>query len=111
MTTPRRPGSPSSGETNDGSMARIFLAVACLWPLFVLALYASSAPQLKEAREHPRELLDKNNKINQDVRFNFRKVLDRVDVMGYGPTHPRVAVVIVGDNNHKIISSVESLFG
>ncbi|CAB9500618.1 acetylgalactosamine 3-beta-galactosyltransferase 1 [Seminavis robusta] len=109
MTTPKRPGAPSA-TASDESKARIFLAVACLWPLFVLALFAASAPQLKEARQHPRELLDKNNKINQDVRFKFRKVLDRVDVMGYGPTHPRVAVVIVGENNEKIISSVESLF-
>lgn len=172
---------------SDAGKARLFLAVACIWPLFVLALYASSAPQLKETRAHPRELLDKSNTLNKDIRFQFRKILDRVDVMvsnkiilygvqkwmmmmmhvyafvlkiviwvsawwgfdfsiqtkkepktylrftrnqysyvsnipsfvflenhnewqGYGPTHPRLAVVVVGDDNQKIISSVESLF-
>ena len=83
---------------SEAGKARTFLALACFWPIFVLAMYAASAPQLKEARESPRTLLDKNNEINKDVRFNFRKVLDRVDVMGYGPTHPRVAVAIVGDD-------------
>jgi hypothetical protein len=42
--------------------------------------------------------------------FQFRKFLDRVDVMGYGPTHPRVAVVVVGDDRAKILASVESIF-
>jgi hypothetical protein len=95
---------------SDASKARMFLALACIWPIFVLALYASSAPQIQEAKQNPRALLDKNNEINKDVRFNFRKVLDRVDVMGYGPTHPRVAVTIVGDDSQKILASVESLY-
>jgi nitrate reductase NapAB chaperone NapD len=43
-------------------------------------------------------------------RFNLRSVLDRVDVMGYGPTHPRVAVVVVGEDSDQVISSVESVF-
>jgi len=67
--------------SSDAGKAKLFLAVACIWPLVVLALYASSAPQLKETRAHPRALLDKSNKINQDIRFQFRKILDRVDVM------------------------------
>ena len=92
---------------SDAVKARVFLAVACFWPIFILALFAASAPQL---RANPGALIDKKSKINQDLRFTFRKALDRVDIMGYGPTHPRVAVVIVGDDNTKIISSVESLF-
>ena len=87
------------------------MTISFFQPILVLAMFAASAPQLKEERANPRALLDKNNEINKDVRFNFRKVLDRVDVMGYGPTHPRVAVVIVGDDSKKIISSVSSLFG
>jgi hypothetical protein len=98
---------PGQAPMNDAAKARIFLAVACFWPIFVLTLFAASAPQL---RANPRALIDKNSKINQELRFEFRKALDRVDVMGYGPTHPRVAVVIVGDESKKIISSVESLF-
>jgi hypothetical protein len=42
--------------------------------------------------------------------LSFRKYMDRVDVMGYGPTHPRVAVVVVGDDRAKILASVESVF-
>lgn len=98
---------PMSGA----SKARLFLAIACFWPIFVLAMFAASAPQLKDVRARPRELLDKKNEFNQDVRFNFRKIMDRVDVMGYGPTHPRIAVVIVGSSksNENILSSVKSL--
>lgn len=41
---------------------------------------------------------------------SIRNLLDRVDILGYGPTHPRVAVVVVGDDRSKILSSVESVF-
>lgn len=101
---------PGPAPMSDATKARLFLALACFWPIFILAMFAASAPQLKDVRMRPRELLDKKNEINKDVRFNFRKILDRVDVMGYGPTHPRIAVVIVGDDNHEILSSVGSLF-
>jgi len=36
--------------------------------------------------------------------------LDRVDVMGYGPTHPRVAFVVVGETKEQLIKSVKSIF-
>jgi hypothetical protein len=104
----RDPGIPFA--RTEASKARLFLALACFWPILVFALFAASAPQLKETRSHPSALLDKTNEINKDVRFNIRSVLDRVDIMGYGPTHPRVAVVIVGDDSTKILASVESLF-
>ena len=106
-TTNRHPG---PAPMSDATKARLFLAMACFWPIFVLAMFAASAPQLQDVRMRPRELLDIKNEINKDVRFNFRKIMDRVDVMGYGPTHPRIAVVIVGDDNHEILSSVGSLF-
>lgn len=103
-------GGNNSPLMGEAAKARMFLAIACFWPIFILALFAASAPELKEAREHPSQLLDKNNEFNKDFRFNVRKMLDRVDVMGYGPTHPRVAVVVVGDENQKILSTVESVF-
>ena len=109
-TGTRKATKPSASLKSEASRARLFLAAACCWPIFVLAMFAASAPQLKETAANPRALLDKNNEINKDVRFNLRKILDRVDIMGYGPTHPRVAVVIVGDDSHKIIASVESLY-
>jgi hypothetical protein len=103
----RKPKPGQQALMNDSAKARMFLAMACFWPIFVLALFAASAPQL---RANPRALIDKNSKINQELRLQFRTALDRVDIMGYGPTHPRMAVVIVGDESDKIISSVESLF-
>ena len=117
LPTNHRPvgGAATPIMSSDAFKARLFLAVACFWPIIVLAMYAASAPQLvkddiRMKMQHSRELLDKKNEFNKDLRFNFRKILDRVDVMGYGPTHPRLAVVVVGDDNHDILSSVKSLF-
>lgn len=77
------------------SKARLFLAVACLWPLCLLALFASSAPHIGD--DH------------RALSLQFRNVLDRVDVMGYGPTHPRVAVILVGQELSELQTSVESV--
>eukprot|EP00980_Cylindrotheca_fusiformis_P005589 scaffold1184_cov132-Cylindrotheca_fusiformis.AAC.10 len=79
--------------------ARFFLFVACLWPLWVMALYGASAPQV-----------DSEGANNGSRMMKLRSVLDRVDIMGYGPTHPRVAVVLVGDTRESIIASVESVY-
>lgn len=108
--TPAKRGPSNKPFMGEAAKARLFLAVACFWPVFILALFAASAPQLQDARAHPSQLLDRNNELNKDVRFNLRKMLDRVDIMGYGPTHPRVAIVVVGDENQKILSTVESVF-
>jgi hypothetical protein len=78
--------------------ARVFLFVACLWPLWVLALYGASAPPINP--DGP----------NTSRMMKLRSVLDRVDIMGYGPTHPRVAVVLVGDTRESILTSVESVY-
>jgi glycoprotein-N-acetylgalactosamine 3-beta-galactosyltransferase len=47
---------------------------------------------------------------NTNLRLSFRNALDRVDIMGYGPTHPRVAVVVTGDVPEDLVSTVESVF-
>jgi hypothetical protein len=78
--------------------ARLFLFVACLWPLWVMALYGASAPPVNP--DGP----------NTTRMMKLRSVLDRVDIMGYGPTHPRVAVVLVGDTRESILTSVESVY-
>mmetsp|Transcript_42166 Transcript_42166/g.101416 ORF Transcript_42166/g.101416 Transcript_42166/m.101416 type:complete len:1036 (-) Transcript_42166:81-3188(-) len=123
---------PSSGKSNNqfnsintsaagmgGGMgpevkARIFLFVACLWPLWILALFgASSAGQQQQQQvgSDGQQVLGPNSVVNSGAgRLNLRKVMDRVDVMGYGPTHPRVAFVVVGDNSDEIQSSVENLY-
>jgi hypothetical protein len=51
-----------------------------------------------------------------DKFLNVKNILDRVDVMGYSPTHPRIAVVIVGDGEQpdhdrdRLKATVESVF-
>lgn len=101
---------------------RLFLFVACLWPLWVMALFGASAPGHNQpvTANQPLATSSSNNAATDSVsspaaamsntRMNLRAVLDRVDVMGYGPTHPRVAVVIVGDNKEDLINSVKSVY-
>lgn len=117
--TPRKKRNSNNSNNKDGnnkppklpSNALLFLFGACFWPIFVLALFAASTPpQLDENTHEKISLFNKKNIINQDVRFNFRNIMDRVDIMGYGPTHPRIAVIIVGNDRTKILSTVESVF-
>lgn len=96
-------GSPLSGAFSPIGLtqefkARMFLFVACLWPLWVLALFgASSNPNVETVVGPPVH------------RLNLRSVLDRVDIMGYGPTHPRVAFVVVGEEATPLKLTVESV--
>jgi hypothetical protein len=100
---------------------RLLLFFVCFWPLAILALFASSAPgkdhfapppgvgQLSPAEAAA--VVNGNEKSKKHFdKFELRKVLDRVDVMGYGPTHPRVAFVVVGSTKDALIESVESIF-
>jgi hypothetical protein len=118
-----------SGGYEEGNVvvSRILLLLACIWPLFVLGWFSSSGTstlptpnsvltstkqQLQHLKEHhfPELPIDWKN-----PGLSFRKYLDRVDIMGYGPTHPRVAVVLVADgnksNNYRsdILHSIESV--
>ena len=105
----RRKGMPDQGKMVFNP--RILLLAACLWPLALLALFASSAPG-KVASPSGAEVSPEatQNKHFELDRFEMRKILDRVDVMGYGPTHPRVAFVVVGETKEELIKSVESIF-
>ena len=102
------------GPSFEDLRARLFLAVACLWPLCLFALLTASAPHVLEEATSQHEIASPHRAIsasNEGIGLKFRDVLDRADIMGYGPTHPRVAVVIVGDNKDNLVSSVESVFG
>lgn len=94
-----RSGAMDASGFGPEMKARLFLFVACLWPLWVMALYGASAPQVNP---------DGPNDTSRMMKL--RSVLDRVDIMGYGPTHPRVAVVLVGDSRESILTSVESVY-
>ena len=89
---------------SDGAKARLFLALACLWPLLFVVMSLGNEPNNDAAgpATTPAKVVNPG--------LSVRKYLDRVDVMGYGPTHPRVAVVVVGDDRAKIASSIESVF-
>lgn len=116
---------------SDSSKARLFLVVACLWPLFVLALFAASAPHvgagpgvgvgpgapgaglLAEDPTTHHQMLRPGGpvlKVGDNSFFSVKSLLDRVDVMGYGPTHPRIAAVVVGDDRDHLVATVESVF-
>ena len=106
MTRPRQPLSSESLK------ARLLLTVACIWPLMLLALLASSSsaphpvqPQTKMASSSAAAASQSHN----NLRLSIRNALDRVDIMGYGPTHPRVAVVVVGSDEVGLVASVKSV--
>ena len=109
---------------------RLLLLVACLWPMVVIVLFAASAPGQQDssssrnavsdpaaalsrggaAFEESSSIIAAGTTNNKNGGFNLRNVLDRVDVMGYGPTHPRVAFVVVGEDRNSLIQSIESIF-
>ena len=91
-------------QQSDSPKARLLLALACLWPLIVFLFFGGAAPNTTPEQQ------SSNNNNSNDSMDSIRNLLDRVDILGYGPTHPRVAVVVVGDDRSKILSSVESVF-
>jgi hypothetical protein len=90
----------------DSQRAKLFLALACLWPLCLMALFSASAP-------HVAVVSNQNNNNNASphraLTSSMRDILDRVDMLGYGPTHPRTAIVIVGKDPSQLRISVESV--
>ena len=99
---------------SDSAKARLFLAIACFWPLVLWALFASSAPHVSSSSSSmtingtTSSLLSSSSITTSS---SLRNLLDRVDILGYGPMHPRIAAVIVGDANaDNLVSSVESIF-
>lgn len=106
----------------ESNKSRIFLVLACLWPFLAMALFASSSPRVvnnklpdgKEIASKENDGKENDGKENDGLRLNLRNVLDRVDIMGYGPTHPRIGVVVTGDasvsDKHHWVETVESIF-
>jgi hypothetical protein len=103
-----------SSNTADSTKARLFLAVACLWPLCLLALFAASAPHVRSGDGSVGggggAAVGPGSSSRRQLGLQFRNILDRVDVMGYGPTHPRVAFALVGTDLADLETSVDSIF-
>jgi hypothetical protein len=115
MATPVLRNSRSAGKPKaDYTRANILLAIACFWPLALMALLSASAPHVEEvpSTTNSIELSQQHSglSLTSKLRSNLRNVLDRVDVMGYGPTHPRVAFAVVGDDPDQLVATVESIF-
>jgi len=111
VENPRNKSMASPGQLVKNP--RLCLIVACLWPFAILALFASSAPGREHSSSQGAVLSPETvaaEAADRANRFELRKILDRVDVMGYGPTHPRVAFVVVGETKEALIESVESVF-
>jgi hypothetical protein len=110
-----------SGGYEEGNVviSRILLMLACVWPLLVMGWLGTSSSSSGTITTSPIQPPNQHHfpEVTTDWKnpgLSFRKYLDRVDIMGYGPTHPRVAVVLVGDddnkNNHSdILRSIESV--
>ena len=94
----------------------LMLMFACFWPLAILALFASSSTGVGSSLEgggggaEVSPLVAVTDNLEKLDKFEIRKVLDRVDVMGYGPTHPRVAFVVVSETKEALVESVKSIF-
>lgn len=93
----------------DPTTARLFLAAAILWPLCLWALFNASAPTPDPQHLLLLERNTKNNNTAASLRLSFRNVLDRVDVVGYGPTHPRIAAVVTGTDAKLVQRTVDSV--
>lgn len=98
----------SNGKHDHGSslslIARLLLIVACIWPFFVI-LFSATTTTTDDTNDG-----SVSRRAVSSAAMKFRDILDRVDITGYGPTHPRVVVVIVGNNKDNIRLSVESVF-
>ena len=122
MATPVLRNSRNAGKHNqaDYTKANILLAIACFWPLALLALFfSSSSLSSSVSREIFEDALASHSttttttnglSLTTQLRSNLRNALDRVDIMGYGPTHPRVAFAVIGDDPEHLLQTVESIF-
>lgn len=111
MATPVLRNSRNAGKQKaDYTRANILLAIACFWPLALLALFSSSAPHVDEQAGNVPVASHSGLSLTTKLRSNLRNALDRVDIMGYGPTHPRVAFAVVGDDPEHLLKTVESIF-
>lgn len=101
---------------SESSKAKILLAIACCWPLAVLLILTATGGSSGGSNSSKTSSQDGSVRTPADgivpalPHLQLRNIVDRVDIMGYGPTHPRVAIAIVGDNTDALAASVESVF-
>jgi hypothetical protein len=108
-------------------MARFFLLIACIWPVLLVLWFSMTTTTSTINGDSTNNNNNNNNPLSSSntngstrlhaggnaaatAALKFRDLFDRVDIMGYGPTHPRIAVVIVGDNKDNLLLTVESVF-
>jgi hypothetical protein len=99
-------------HNNSSIVSKFLLLLACIWPILLLLFYYTTSTGPSNNNNDTSDLSPTKSRrvATTDIAWKFRDILDRVDILGYGPTHPRVAVVIVGDNKDNLKLSVESVF-
>ena len=85
--------------------SQLLLGLACFWPLLFLLIppqaSTNNGGKIHGEIDHLRVLTSSKISNNLHAKTNFLKdeimssLLHRTDVVGYGPEHPRVSVVIV----------------
>jgi len=86
--------------------ARLLLFLACVWPLFVMTFIGSSSIDPNSSTGGGND----PNALVRNQRLSLRTLMDRVDIMGYGPTHPRVAFIVMGEETEGMKDTVKSIF-
>ena len=142
-TSPYAPSPPIRGN-EQVQIARLLLAMACFWPLLFLLIPPSSSrsnvallstgmvdtmdshslsQHIKSMERKTHDKIDKLRSITSSkisakkeyLRKEMKSLLRRTDVVGYGASKPRVAVVVVvptpTKTNYKISEEEELLAG
>ena len=100
FSTPSLPGFHKS-DTKSKRSALILLFILFFWPyLFVFLFGGLSDADLQKLKHMDMEVM--KNRMTQ--------LLQRKDLVGYGPRYPRLVVLIVGEDINAIKSAVVSVF-
>jgi len=95
----------SSRDPNkrDKWLSKFVFVLALLWPLIPLFLTSSSSSSKNESRKQ--RLLQ----VTTQIRTRLQELLDRYDILGYGPTHPRFAFLLVAPSSKDFHIPVEDM--
>ena len=82
--------------------AKLWLLIALLWPVILYAGLRASGKKVGKPKL--------TTKIGSKLRGQVKSLIQRWESTGYGPSKPRVAIVIVGNVADHVVQSVESVY-
>jgi len=82
--------------------AKLWLLIALLWPVILYACLRASGKKVGKPKL--------TTKIGSKLRGQVKSLIQRWESTGYGPSKPRVAIVIVGNVADHVVQSVESVY-